>query len=241
MHFAPLTASRRASGEFVAHSAPFAPLTSEKRVNGDLCTLHALLNAAVDVPRATGPPAAAPPYRCHDTSCGWASAGGQRDDAGCGDGGRAPVVGIDGGRAGIASADGDTRFVTRKAGVNTRVLELGGPERATVVEDSRRARPLLEATHVGSSRSLRAPRGSRPRRGAARRRPLGRAERRPSSQSTGSGRPISRSTGAVDGNRDALAVHEHAEVDHPGRGLTTRAARRRLGESKRRRPTLPGP
>jgi hypothetical protein len=152
-----------------------------------------------------------------------------------------PVVGIDGGRAGIASADGDTRFVTRKAGVNTRVLELGGPERATVVEDSRRARPLLEATHVGSSRSLRAPRGSRPRRGAARRRPLGRAERRPSSQSTGSGRPISRSTGAVDGNRDALAVHEHAEVDHPGRGLTTRAARRRLGKSKRRRPTLPGP
>ena len=64
-----------------------------------------------------------------------------------------PVVGIDGGRAGIASADGDTRFVTRKAGVNTRVLELGGQERATVVEDCRRARPLLEATHVGSSRS----------------------------------------------------------------------------------------
>ena len=44
-----------------------------------------------------------------------------------------PVVGIDGGRAGIPSAGGDTRFVTRKAGVNTRVSELGGPERATVV------------------------------------------------------------------------------------------------------------
>src|ERR687895_603155 len=44
-----------------------------------------------------------------------------------------PVIGIDGGRAGVRAADGDTRFVTRKAGVNTRISELGGPERATVI------------------------------------------------------------------------------------------------------------
>ena len=41
VHFAPLTAFRRVSGEFVAHSARFAPLTNKNRVNGDFCTLPA--------------------------------------------------------------------------------------------------------------------------------------------------------------------------------------------------------
>jgi site-specific DNA-methyltransferase (adenine-specific) len=53
VHFAPLTRVRRASGEFVAHSAPFAPLTNENHVNGDVFTLRAPLNAAVDVRRPT--------------------------------------------------------------------------------------------------------------------------------------------------------------------------------------------
>jgi len=50
VHFAPLTAFRRVSGEFVAHSETFAPPTNENRVGGDFCTLRAPLNAAVDVP-----------------------------------------------------------------------------------------------------------------------------------------------------------------------------------------------
>jgi hypothetical protein len=49
-HFAPLTAFRRVSGEFVAHSETFAPPTNENRVSGDFCTLRAPHNAAVDVP-----------------------------------------------------------------------------------------------------------------------------------------------------------------------------------------------
>ena len=44
-----------------------------------------------------------------------------------------PLIGLDGGRAGIPSTSGDTRFVTRKAAGDTRVAELGGAERKTVV------------------------------------------------------------------------------------------------------------
>ncbi len=44
-----------------------------------------------------------------------------------------PVIGLDGGRAGVPSTRGEGRFVTRKAAENTRVSELGGAERKTVV------------------------------------------------------------------------------------------------------------
>jgi hypothetical protein len=44
-----------------------------------------------------------------------------------------PVGNVDAGRAGIRAPNGVTRFVTRKAGQNTRVAELGGPRRSTVV------------------------------------------------------------------------------------------------------------
>ena len=44
-----------------------------------------------------------------------------------------PVVGIGGDRVVIPSRSGDTRFMTRKVGANTRVAELGGPRRSTVI------------------------------------------------------------------------------------------------------------
>lgn len=44
-----------------------------------------------------------------------------------------PMGNVDVGRAGIPSPDGATRYVTRKAARNTRVSELGGPRRSTVV------------------------------------------------------------------------------------------------------------
>ena len=52
VHFAPLTAIRLVSGEFVPHTVRFASLTNEERANGDFARSRASLNAAVYVPPA---------------------------------------------------------------------------------------------------------------------------------------------------------------------------------------------